>query len=84
MGFPIFEVAPYVPDPEFLVQMISGMYRPASVTQSDELVCNIDVLEALRAIDPELTSKHVYDAMIGMGFSPKNIEGLVYWPVMTI
>jgi len=85
MGFPFLEPAPYVPDPEMLVQLISAMYKPASSAQSaDELVSSLEVLEALRETDPELTAKHVYDALLGMGFSPRNIEGHVYWPVMEV
>lgn len=83
MGFPFFEPAPYTPDPEMLVTLISAMYQPAnSASSADELVSGLEVLEALRETDPELTAKHVYDAMLGMGFIPKNIEGHVYWPVM--
>jgi len=77
-------LTPYEPDAEFLISMITGMYAPASVAESDELVSNADLLEQLRAMDPELTPKHVYDAMTGMGFIAKPIDGAVYWPVMAV
>ena len=84
-AFPMFEPAPFVPDPEFLISMISGMYEPASsASDADELVSNFDLLETLRAMEPELTYKHVYDAMLGMGFNARNIEGAVYWPVFSV
>lgn len=73
---------PYEPDAEFLISMITAMYAPASLAESDELVSNTDLLEQLRAMDPDLTPKHVYDAMIGMGFTAKPIDGAIYWSVM--
>jgi uncharacterized protein YjgD (DUF1641 family) len=73
----------YQPDPEMLAKLISAMFFAAeSAETADELASSIDVLEALRETDPELTSKHVYNAMLDLGFTPRTIDGHMYWPVM--
>lgn len=78
-----FLFSSYTPDPAMLVNLINTMYQPAeSAVTADEILSSIDILEALRETDPELSSKHVYDALIEIGFKPCNLEDRLYWPVI--
>lgn len=73
----------YTPDTKELNNLILSLYSPAvNAAESDELLSTLDILESLRETDPELTSKHVYDALIEIGFKPCNLEDRVYWPVI--